>query len=152
MPQSRAISLSPALRAHVDRYARRHQVPVNKALHFAGIPMALVASLGLLGELSFAPAPRTPLEPSFAWLALSFSSIWYLWNDWRIGVPTSAGVAGCYLVGCLLPHWMLVTLLMLAVVLHFIGHVFFERKAPAVFTSPLAVLEAPVWLIVHMAC
>jgi uncharacterized membrane protein YGL010W len=141
-------SLSPRLRFHVKAYAQSHSTPVNKALHFLGIPLFLVAIFGLLSKL---PPQETFSVPAFApnagWILFLGAAVWYLYQDWKTGLATLVVMAGCSIVGSLLSIWILIGFLAGGVASHWIGHFFFERKPPLIFSRPVAVLEAPAWLI-----
>jgi uncharacterized membrane protein YGL010W len=141
-------ALSPELRGYVDRYGQSHRHPVNKALHFLGIPVLAVSSLGLLAQLAvpLSDVPRA-LQPNAAWLVLLGASAWYLLLDRRVGLCAAAGLVACYAVSSALPLMVLLGLFAAGVVAHVIGHYGFEGKPPALFKSPVAVLEAPAWLL-----
>jgi uncharacterized membrane protein YGL010W len=141
-------TLNPELRAYVEQYAQSHSHPVNKALHYLGIPLLAVSALGLLTQLAF-PIFDAPLalQPNIAWIVLAGVIAWYLTLDRRLGLSTAAGVLACYAVGSLLPVAVLLGLFAAGVLAHVIGHYGFEAKPPAVFKSPLAVLETPAWLL-----
>ncbi|MCI0458242.1 MAG: DUF962 domain-containing protein [Gemmataceae bacterium] len=148
----RRLSLSPELWSHVDHYAASHRMPVNKVLHFLGIPLLLVASLGLLSKASLAVDGAVPaLRPNAAWIVLFGAGLWYVRSDWKMGLLTFAAVTACYALGSGLPAGLLWLFLGIGVVAHAVGHYGFEGKPPAVFSNPVAVLEAPVWLLATWA-
>jgi uncharacterized membrane protein YGL010W len=43
--------------------------------------------------------------------------------------------------------WYTAVLFAVGATLHTIGHTFFEHKPPSIFSNPIAVVEAPAWLI-----
>ncbi len=139
--------MSPGMQSHVGLYAASHAHRINRVLHFAGIPLIAVALLGLLGAVEFAAVAGVPLRPSLAWPVLVAAAGWYLWQDLAAGAVVSAALVGCYLGGLLLPVWALVILFSAGVVAHGVGHYGFEGKPPALFSRPVAVLEAPAWLL-----
>jgi uncharacterized membrane protein YGL010W len=142
------VVLSRALTSHVCRYAESHQTRVNKALHFVGIPLLLVASLGLLSKLALPGSAEWPaLRPNAAWLLLLFAVAWYAWQDRRMGLLVGSAMVGGYAVGTPLPVGVLAGLFGTGIVVHAVGHYGFEGKPPAVLSRPIAVLEAPVWLL-----
>jgi uncharacterized membrane protein YGL010W len=136
-------SLAPALRVHVERYAESHRHPVNRALHAVGIPLLAVASLGLLSRVR----PFASAGPDAGRLALAAAGVWYLGRDPAAGGAALAALAAGYAVGRRLPPRHLATMLAAGAAIHAVGHYRFEGKPPAVFTRPVAVLEAPVWLL-----
>jgi uncharacterized membrane protein YGL010W len=142
------LSLTPALRSRVENYGRVHRSPVNRALHYIGIPFLGIASLGLLCQLSLPIGIGiAALEPNAAWPALVFAAGWYIWLGGAVGLLPLAVVVGCYVIGSLLSTVALVVLFAAGAVAHLIGHYGFEGKPPAFFSNPLSVLAAPAWLV-----
>jgi uncharacterized membrane protein YGL010W len=137
----------------MDHYAESHQTPVNKALHFVGIPLLTVSLLGLLAKVHLPAAweEEEEFRPDLAWLALAGSGLWYLWQDWKAGLVVTAALVGCYAAGRALTAVPLTALFGAGVVAHVIGHYGFEGKPPALLSKPIAVLEAPAWLLATWA-
>jgi uncharacterized membrane protein YGL010W len=147
----RDASLTPALQAYVRHYAEVHRAPVNQALHFMGIPLLLVSSLGLLAKLSFASFGPAPFQPNAAWIVLASAGIWSVWLDWRFGSFALALWVTAYVLGSGLPNYILAAGFVVGLTAHLVGHFGFEGKPPAVFTEPVAIFEAPVWLLCKLA-
>jgi uncharacterized membrane protein YGL010W len=142
------VVLSRALMSHVCRYAEFHQTRVNKALHFVGIPLLVVASLGLLSKLALPGSAEWPaLRPNAAWLLLLLAFAWYVWQDRRLGLLIGSAIVGGYAVGAPLPVGVLAGLFGTGVVAHVVGHYGFEGKPPSLLFRPVALLEAPAWLL-----
>lgn len=144
--------LAPGLRLHVHRYGLSHQNAVNIGLHFVGIPVLLIASLGLLAQLAL-PAARLPpvLRPNAAWLALLVACVWYFYFDWRFGLVTWTTWAVAYGVGSQLSLGTCIALFLGGAATHLIGHFVFEGKPLAFFRRPVSVFEGPAWLIATWA-
>ncbi len=136
-----------ALQTHVEAYGLVHTHPVNKALHYVGIPSAAVAVLGLLARIRLPNLHFFWIHPDGSWFVLLVAGAWYLYSDWRGGSLPWAALLACYLTGRQLESWMLWGLLGAAAILHVIGHYGFEGKPPALLSRPISVLEAPAWLI-----
>ena len=133
---------------HLEHYDESHRKWGNKLLHFVGIPLLLVSSLGLLSKLSLPTGSEMPaLRPNAGWIVLIGAGLWYIWLDWRIGSLTIALWAICYVLGSALPAGQLAILFGIGAVAHVLGHYAIEGKPPAVFSRPVAVLEAPAWLV-----
>lgn len=144
--------LTPGLRSRVSHYGRSHQSPVNIGLHLVGIPALLVASLGLLAHVAL-PADTMPavLRPNAAWLALLAACVWYCYFDWKVGLVTWAGWAIAYAAGSHLSVGACVAVFIAGSVAHLIGHFGFEGRPPEFFRRPIAVFEAPAWLVATLA-
>jgi uncharacterized membrane protein YGL010W len=143
--------LEPELKAHVENYAHSHATPVNKALHFLGIPVLMIALLGLIAKVGYDRNAMPLLQPNLAWPILLFASAWYLRIDRRIGLLSALALIPCYALGCYLSLSILLALLALGIVLHLVGHYGFEGKPPALLSNPIAILEAPPWLLATWA-
>lgn len=74
----KSLPFSSALQAHIDAYSAAHQAPVNKVLHYLGIPLLLIAALGLLSKVSIVDSEPSPWRPNLAWGALLVAGAWYL--------------------------------------------------------------------------
>jgi uncharacterized membrane protein YGL010W len=131
----------------VDQYGESHRTPVNRALHFAGIPVLVVASLGLVSKLSLSDEGVPALRPNAAWPLLLAACLWNLRWDWKMGLLSTAVYVGGYALGSTLSAGALWSLFGAGVVAHVIGHYGFEGKPPALFSHPVAVLEATPWLL-----
>jgi uncharacterized membrane protein YGL010W len=144
-------ALGPKLSWHVEKYGASHRMPGNMRLHYVGIPLIALGWLGLLAKVAVpdfdAPAWRTP---NLGMALLVATAYWYLWCNWRIGLlMTAVGVAG-YFIGCSLSAWVLGGMFAAGAALHNIGHYAFEGKPPALLTRPIAIIEAPIWLLAIM--
>ena len=143
--------LSYKLQSHIRLYTESHQAPVNKFLHFVGIPLLLVASLGLLSRISAAQgALPSILQPNAAWIVLLAASVWYMWQDWRSALLMILPILGCYAVGTMLTAEILGGLACVGIAAHMVGHYGFEGKPPSLLTRPVAILEAPAWLLSNL--
>src|SRR5262249_46860854 len=87
------------------------------------------------------------LRPNLAWVVLFVAALWHLKRDWIMGCLTFALLCACYAVGSMLSSQLLLPLLGVGITAHAVGHYVFERKPPLVFSAPVAVLEAPAWLL-----
>jgi uncharacterized membrane protein YGL010W len=141
-------SLTPEMRSHVGQYNESHRTPVNRALHFVGIPLFVVATMGLFSKLSLSDGegPAT-WQPNAGWIALFVASAVTLWWDWKTGLLATAVYVAGYALGSTLSAGVLWTLFGAGLVAHTVGHFGFEGKPPALFSHPLAVLEATPWLL-----
>jgi uncharacterized membrane protein YGL010W len=140
-------SLGSWLQPRVDYYGQSHRHPVNMALHFIGIPLLTMAGLGLFAQITFFSSDLPlALQPNVAWLLMAVTIPWYLWTNWKLGLPTVAMILVSYFLGTLVPLVPLVALFVFGVVIHFIGHFAFEGRSPSFLTNPLVILDAPTWM------
>jgi uncharacterized membrane protein YGL010W len=140
--------LTPAMRSHVSQYNESHRTPVNRALHFIGIPLFVVATLGLFSKLTWSDSEGpAALRPNVGWIALLTACAVSLWWDWRTGLLATVVYAAGYALGSTLSAGLLWTLFGVGVIVHVVGHFGFEHKPPAVFSHPVAMLEATPWLL-----
>jgi uncharacterized membrane protein YGL010W len=140
LPQ--APQLSRTLAAHVALYGKSHQNPVNQEFHFVGIPLMMVSGLGLLSK---AVRMRKGLL-SAGVTALAAGMLYARW-DRRAALRLAATAAACELAG---QRWSTATLLTMfgaGAAMHMVGHYGFEHKPPAFLSRPVAILEAPAWLL-----
>ena len=141
-------SLTPEMRSHVSQYNESHRTSVNRALHFIGIPLFVVATMGLFSKLTWSDGEGpAALQPNAGWIALVTAGAMSVWWDWRTGLLATVVYAGGYMLGSTLSVGVLWTLFGIAIVAHTVGHFGFEHKPPALFSNPLAVLEATPWLV-----
>ena len=145
LERSSAIS---RVQMHLELYDESHRKWANKLLHFFGIPILTVSSLGLLAKLALSTGTEVAaLKPNAGWVALALAALWYLWLDWRIGSATIVFLVVCYAVGSELSAGVLGILFGIGAVAHAVGHYAIEGKPPAVLSRPVALLEAPLWLV-----
>jgi uncharacterized membrane protein YGL010W len=144
----RRTSLNPKLLAHIEHYSQAHRTPWNKALHFVGIPIIAIGLFGLLSQISLRiGAPRAAFEPNLGWIVLLVFAVHYVCWDWRAAIGPIVALSLCYACGSELSAWILAPMLLVGVVLHVIGHFRFEHKPPSLLSAPVAVIEAPAWLL-----
>lgn len=146
--QEKQALLGGQLARHIAKYNESHQNPVNRMFHYVGIPLAAVSALGLLSKVAWPGFDADLwLRPNLGMLVLALAGGWYLWCKPLAGlILTAIGVAG-YLGGSLIPVWPLVGIAAASIVCHFIGHFGFEGRPPQLFTRPVSIIEAPVWLL-----
>jgi len=139
------VFVESGLRTHIEHYAFSHQTPVNKALHFVGIPVLMIGLLGLAAKVAFDIGVAPPLQPNLAWGVLLYTGIWYLKADRKIGLLSVFMMIVAYVIGSYLPTWLLFSFFGLGVILHVVGHYGFEGKPPAaILTARLCPRSARV--------
>ena len=135
-----------ALLARIEQYDVAHQSPMNRGLHFIGIPLLTISIAGGLSRLSC----NWPVgfSADAAWPVWIVLTIWSLFEDWRIAVAPLIGILVCYAIGCQLPASVLSICLGGGAGCLLLGHLVFERSAPQFLSHPFSVFTAPAWLFV----
>lgn len=132
---------------HVQQYAESHQSRANQFLHFLGIPTLTISILGLLAKI---PLGEGPIRVDAAWITLLAIGIWYFRQSVAAGILVSLALVACYLTGRPIPTLYLWIGFGVGVLEHLIGHLVFEHKPPAFLSHPIAILEAPAWLLTKL--
>jgi uncharacterized membrane protein YGL010W len=132
----------------LHEYDSFHRSRRNRHFHFFGIPLFLVASLGLLSAYRFDFVIRSfAIRFDAAILVLIAVGLWYAFLDWKVALAAGVAGLGCYCLGRTLPRPMLWTGAGYAIVAHLVGHIAFEKNLPALLRHPAHVLIAPLWIL-----
>ena len=137
-------------------YAAYHRHPVNRAIHFFGIP-AIVWSLMVF--MAFVPLfSAASMEVTLAHVAVAALLIWYLVLDYALGVAavllfTVLMVAALHLdrFGTRMAWWISGSVFVLGWVVQFIGHGVWEKRRPALMDNLTQVFVAPIFLVAETA-
>ena len=122
-------------------YASYHRTSGNKAFHRIGIPLIMLALLGMLARVPLIG----PIDA--AMLLIAVAEVVYLILDWRLGAVMLIVSALFYWVGWLLPLWLNVALFIVGWILQFVGHSVYEKRQPAFFKNALHLLVGPLWIL-----
>jgi uncharacterized membrane protein YGL010W len=137
--------MSPTLRAHFADYAAFHGTAGNKACHYVGIPLIVLALLALLA--------RVPLfavggfEVTLAEIALVVVTAYYLTLDVVLAAIMLAASVGLLVLGRPMPVWVAAVLFVLGWIFQFIGHYVYEKRSPAFFRNLAHLLVGPLWIV-----
>ncbi len=138
-------------------YAAYHRHPVNRAIHFVGIPSIVSSLMVFLGFVG--PWQVANLEVTAAHVATVLLLGWYLALDFAIGVAAVA-LFTVLLVAALRLPTVLGTETALTVagavfalgwVVQFIGHGVWEKRRPALVDNLFQVFVAPIFLVAETA-
>jgi uncharacterized membrane protein YGL010W len=148
------IQLPTRTRAYFENYESFHHTRGNRWCHLIGIPLIVVALLGLLS--GWQPWPQS--IPSTSGLArldggtllLVLGLIWYFYLDWRIATPFGLVATGLYFLGRAMPVPLLWSFFVLGWILQFVGHYAFEKKSPAFLTNIRHLLVGPIWIFAKL--
>ena len=137
--------MSPTLRAHFADYAAFHGTPGNKACHYVGIPLIVLALLALLARVPlFAVGGFTV---TLAEVALVAVTAYYVTLDLALAAIMLAASVGLLLLGRPLPVWVSAALFVLGWIFQLIGHYVYEKRSPAFFRNLAHLLVGPLWIV-----
>jgi uncharacterized membrane protein YGL010W len=137
--------MSPTLRAHFADYAAFHGTAGNKACHYVGIPLIVLALLALLARAPlFAVGGFTV---TLAEVALVVVTAYYLTLDAVLAAIMLAASAGLLVLGRPMPVWVAAALFVLGWIFQFIGHYVYEKRSPAFFRNLAHLLVGPLWIV-----
>jgi uncharacterized membrane protein YGL010W len=137
--------MSPTLKAHFADYAAFHGTPGNKACHYVGIPLIVLAVLALLA--------RVPLlaiggyDVTLAEVALVLVTAYYLTLDAVLAAIMFAASVGLLFLGRPLPVWVSVALFVVGWIFQFLGHYVYEKRSPAFYRNLVHLLVGPLWIV-----
>ena len=141
---------------HMAVYAAYHRHPVNRAIHFLGIPAIVWGAMVMLGLVELATFGSVTV--TLAHVATLALLAWYLSMDFGLGVATVA-VFTVLLVSALqvaaqdadTALRVAGAVFILGWVVQFVGHGIWEKRRPAVLDNLLQAFVAPVFLVAETA-
>jgi uncharacterized membrane protein YGL010W len=137
--------MSPTLRAHFADYASFHGTAGNKACHYVGIPLIVIALLALLARVPlFAVGGFTV---TLAEVALVVVTAYYLTLDAVLAAIMLAASVGLLMLGRPMPVWAAAALFVLGWIFQFIGHYVYEKRSPAFYRNLAHLLVGPLWIV-----
>ena len=142
--------VKPRLAAYFVDYGRFHQTRGNELCHFVGIPLILLAILGLFGKLTFGPELTPELRLDAGILAWLGAGVWYFILDWRLGAPFSLVTLGFYFLGRAYSAPWLWAFFVLGWILQLVGHYRYEKKSPAFLKNIEHLLIGPLWVFARV--
>ncbi|HEY6554081.1 MAG TPA: Mpo1-like protein [Vicinamibacteria bacterium] len=137
--------MSSTLRSHFDDYAAFHRTAGNKACHMLGIPIIVLSSLAMLGQV--------PLFPVFGFtvtaaeFAIVVFSAYYLTLDLWLGALMLAAYVALDVVGRAIPPWPALGLFVGGWILQGVGHYVYEKNSPAFFRNFLHLAVGQLWIL-----
>ena len=137
--------MTPTLRAHFADYASFHGTAGNKACHYVGIPLIVLAVLALLARVPlFAVGGFTV---TLAEVALVGVTAYYLTLDAVLAAIMLAASVGLLMLGRPMPVWVAAALFVLGWIFQFIGHYVYEKRSPAFYRNLAHLLVGPLWIV-----
>ena len=140
---------SPRLAPWFADYASYNRARGNQVTHLAGIPVLMVAILGLLSRVVLVD-PGVAVGVDLAGALFAPVLLWYLWLDWRLAVPFAFAAALSHAAGSRLPLAVLWSLFAAGWVVQYLGHLLFERRRPAFHRSLAHLLIGRLWVFAKL--
>ncbi len=137
--------MSATLRSHFDDYAAFHRTAGNKTCHMLGIPIIVLSSLAMLGQV--------PLFPVFGFtvtaaeLAIVVFSVYYLTLDLSLGALMLAAYVVLDVIGRVIPLGPAALLFVGGWILQGVGHYVYEKNSPAFFRNFLHLAVGQLWIL-----
>ena len=133
--------------AYLADYASYHKTLGNEITHHIGIPVIMVAIMGLLSKIQIGPTFANgwaAIDVAFlSWIVLA---VWYIWLDVKIGVPSAIVALGVYVIGRQIPVPWLIGMFVGGWIIQFIGHIKYEHNRPAFFKNFEHLLIGPIFI------
>ena len=137
--------MSSTLRSHFDDYAAFHRTAGNKACHMLGIPIIVLSSLALLGQVPLFSA--FGFTVTVAELAIATFSVYYLTLDLLLGVLMLAAYVALDVIGRAIPPWPAAALFAGGWILQGVGHYVYEKNSPAFLRNFLHLAIGQLWIL-----
>lgn len=131
-----------------DEYHDYHKHPVNQALHYIGVYTIMISILGLLSQITFGGTVfiNQLFRPDGASAILLLSLFFYFYMDWKLSLPFTLVLGGCYFIGRSLSLPVLILFQGGGWIVQLIGHYKFEKRSPALVDNLVHMLIGPFWL------
>lgn len=80
---------------------------------------------------------------------IGLAGAWYLFLDWRLGLPFLFFAVGMYSLGHALPMGAQLVGFALGWIIQYVGHLHFEKNQPAFYRNVRHFLVGPLWVFSH---
>lgn len=140
---------------NLTMYAAYHRDKRNIVTHFFGIPLIVLSVVILLSRPAFATVSGVAVTPALVLAILA--SLYYLSQDFWLGLFLTAFLAGCLAIGqATVPYdwttWLIrgVGLFVIGWTLQFIGH-YYEQRKPAFVDDLMGLMIGPMFVAAEIA-
>ena len=144
--------MGPKIATLFQDYYSYHRHPMNQKLHYFGVYTIVISLLGLLSFVTFGGSQfqNQLIRPDLGLTLVVGGLFFYFYMDWKLAIPFTLVLMGCYFLGRSLPLEALIALQIGGWIVQFIGHLKFEKKSPALFKNATHLLVGPFWLFAKM--
>ena len=137
--------MTTALRERLDEYGSVHTAPGNRTCHWIGIPLIVVALMGLLGRLPILAVAGVPVTG--AEVLMAGALLYYVRLDVALAALMLPVMVPLAVAGRLLPLWANVALFVIGWIFQLVGHAVYEKKSPAFLRNLAHLLIGPLFLL-----
>jgi uncharacterized membrane protein YGL010W len=140
---------------NLTMYAAYHRDKRNIGFHFIGVPLIVLSVVILLSRPAFGEVGGVAITPALVIAVIS--AIYYLSQDFWLGIVQTAFLAGCLAIGqATIPYdwttWLIrgAGIFVIAWTLQFIGH-YYEQKKPAFADDIMGLMIGPMFVVAEAA-
>ena len=137
--------MATALRQRLDEYGAVHTTSGNRACHWIGIPLIVVAIFGVLARVPLFDAGGFTVTG--AELMILGALVYYVRLDAALAALMVPVVIPLDLAGRALPVWANVALFVIGWIFQLVGHAVYEKKSPAFLRNVAHLLIGPLFLL-----
>ncbi|HTK05203.1 MAG TPA: Mpo1-like protein [Candidatus Eisenbacteria bacterium] len=136
--------MKPRLVELLSTYADYHRHPLNRLVHFIGIPLIVFNAVSLLDWVLLGHVAGH--EVTLAHLAFVAVIGWYATLDRRLAALMALWYGLCFPLGWYAPWPVIIGAGVVGWTIQFIGHAVWEKRSPALFKNLLQALVGPLYL------
>ena len=121
---------------------------MNQRLHYIGVYTIVISVLGLLSRVTFGSSQFHDqlFRPDLGLALMLGGLVFYFYMDWKLAIPFTLVLTGCYFIGRSLPLEILIALQVVGWIVQYVGHLKYEKRSPAFYKNLTHLLIGPFWL------
>ena len=127
-------------------YHKYHLSKANVYTHFIGIPLIVVALLGLLEKLVLVDQFMFGMPLTVATVLFVLGNVLYMRLHAMLGITMIISTLACYIIGTQFGTWTLVVLFVVGWIFQLYGHKKYEKKAPAFLDNFIHLVIGPFFI------
>lgn len=133
----------------IREFAQYHQSAGNRICHYIGIPIITIAVLGSLAKINWnmALSDTWSVRLDLGLCILFVTFIFDIRHNMAIAIGILIAGATTYAIGSVLSLTTLLVLFLIGWAFQLIGHIYYEKNAPAFISNLRHFYLGPRWLI-----
>ena len=136
--------MKPRLLSLLSTYADYHRHPLNRLVHFIGIPLIVFNSVALLDWVLLAEINGRELTLAHILYVVVIG--WYATLHARLALLMAVWYGLCIPLGWYAPWSVIIGAGVFGWTIQFIGHAVWEKRSPALFKNLLQALVGPLYI------